>query len=354
MVARQRGDARRAVVPHRRAGEPARRDVVPDRPARTTTTRAPRRGRRWSRNVARARASGRTTTCCRCSPTTTTKCATSCPPNFGDDLLDKPDAQRQWRWDQQHGLWGYIDPADKKAWLRHLDYYVKLHQMADESLGTVLRRARGQRRVRRHGRHLHLRPRRHVRLARPAVEGPVRLRRDHARAVLRPGARRDAGRIADRRARHARRPRVDDRVRSAASIPTTQPSLKGVDLSPVLADPTTSVRDHVLFAHDTAHTNRINNTRYAIRGFFDGQTKYARYYGVGGGKPGTDSGARTPATSSTTSTPTSTTRSTSGTTSTRTRTSWSTSRTTAAAAPSSARTTTASSSTSAPNSSSAD
>jgi hypothetical protein len=41
----------------------------------------------------------------------------------------------------------------------------------------------------------------------------------------------------------------------------------------------------VLFAHDTAHTANINNTRYAIRGFFDGKTKYARYYGVGGGKP---------------------------------------------------------------------
>ena len=55
----------------------------------------------------------------------------------------------------------------------------------------------------------------------------------------------------------------------------------------MLGDPAASVRDHVLFAHDTAHTNRINNTRYAIRGFFDGRTKYARYYGVGGGKPGT-------------------------------------------------------------------
>ena len=46
-------------------------------------------------------------------------------------------------------------------------------------------------------------------------------------------------------------------------------------------------RDHVLFAHDTAHTDEINHTRYAIRGYFDGRTKYARYYGVGGGKPGT-------------------------------------------------------------------
>ena len=61
----------------------------------------------------------------------------------------------------------------------------------------------------------------------------------------------------------------------------------GVDLSPVLAESSSSARDHVLFAHDTAHTNRINNTRYAIRGFFDGRTKYARYYGVGGGKPST-------------------------------------------------------------------
>src|SRR6478672_13716056 len=60
------------------------------------------------------------------------------PANFGDDLLDKPSTQRQWRWDQQHGLWGYIDPADTKSWLRHLDYYVKLQQMADVSLGTVM------------------------------------------------------------------------------------------------------------------------------------------------------------------------------------------------------------------------
>ena len=60
------------------------------------------------------------------------------PANFDDDLHTKPEAHRQWRWDQQHGLWGYIDPGDKAAWLRHLDYYVHLHQLADRSLGTVL------------------------------------------------------------------------------------------------------------------------------------------------------------------------------------------------------------------------
>ena len=247
--------------------------------------RAPRR-RRARRARCSSSRSGRKTTFCRCSPTTTTKCATSCPPNFGDDLLDKPDAQRQWRWDQQHGLWGYIDPSDKKSWLRHLDYYVKLQQMADVSLGTVMSRARGERRVRRHDRDPHLRPRRHVRLARAALEGPVRVRGDHARAVRVkvPGVTQAGSQTA------ALGTHVDlaSTIVSLGGVdPATQPSLQGVDLSPVLADPSASVRDHVLFAHDTAHTNRINNTRYAIRGFFDGRTKYARYYGVGGGKPGT-------------------------------------------------------------------
>jgi|TARA_B110000263_G_scaffold76943_1_gene67202 hypothetical protein len=27
----------------------------------------------------------------------------------------------------------------------------------------------------------------------------------------------------------------------------------------------------------------LHGVRYAIRGFFDGTTKYARYYGIGGG-----------------------------------------------------------------------
>ena len=60
------------------------------------------------------------------------------PANFDDDLHTKPEAHRQWRWDQQHGLWGYIDPEDTASWLRHLDYYVHLQRLADQSLGTVL------------------------------------------------------------------------------------------------------------------------------------------------------------------------------------------------------------------------
>src|SRR5262249_1751246 len=67
--------------------------------------------------------------------------------------------------------------------------------------------------------------------------------------------------------------------------PPAPPPPKGGGLSPVFTNVSASPRDHVLFAHDTAHTPNINNTRYAVRGFFDGTTKYARYYGVGGGKP---------------------------------------------------------------------
>jgi len=52
----------------------------------------------------------------------------------------------------------------------------------------------------------------------------------------------------------------------------------------VLADPTVSVRDHVSSPRTSAQTQNLNNVRYALRGFFDGTTKYARYYGVGGGE----------------------------------------------------------------------
>jgi hypothetical protein len=36
--------------------------------------------------------------------------------------------------------------------------------------------------------------------------------------------------------------------------------------------------------------------RYALRGFFDGRTKYARYYGVGGGKPSSGLWGKSPGT----------------------------------------------------------
>ena len=340
VAARQRDHARPAVVPHRRARQPARRDVVPDRPARLRGRRIPTMcaaldsvleyakwkeddvlpifDRRLRRGVRR-------------------------PPA---ELRRRP--ARQARRAAAVALGSAARAVGLHRPERHEVVAAPprlLREAAPDGRREPrhgARRARGDGRVRRHGDHLHVGPRRHVRFARPAVEGAVRLRRDHERArctckapgLTAPGSRTDAlGTHVDLAATIASLAGVD---------PTTQPSLRGVDLSPVLADPATSVRDHVLFAHDTAHTTQINQTRYAIRGFFDGTTKYARYYGVGGGMPGEPGcGARTGRRSCTTSTPRSRTRNTSGTTSTTTRTRSSTSPTTAAAAPSSATTTSA-------------
>ncbi|HEY5173360.1 MAG TPA: sulfatase-like hydrolase/transferase [Acidimicrobiia bacterium] len=208
------------------------------------------------------------------------------PANFADDLIDKPAAQRQWRWDQQHGLWGYIDPGDTKSWLRHLDYYVQLQRMADESLGTVLGAleesgAYDDTIVIFTSDHGDMCGSHGLRSKGPFVYEEIM----HVPCYVRVPGVTPAGAQSDALATHV------DLASTICALggvdPATQLSLRGVDLAPVFSDPSATVRDHVLFAHDTAHTDEINHTRYAIRGYFDGRTKYARYYGVGGGKPGT-------------------------------------------------------------------
>jgi arylsulfatase A-like enzyme len=203
------------------------------------------------------------------------------PVNFDDDLHTKPEAHRQWRWDQQHGMWGYIDPADKASWLRHLDYYVKLHQLADESLGTVLQAlddsgAADDTIVLFTSDHGDMAGSHGLRSKGPFVYDEIMRVPLYVRA---PGVT-AAGSKTDALATH-----VDLASTVCALAGGESPTMKGVDLSPVFVDPSTSVRDHVLFAMDSAHTTNIQKTRYAVRGFFDGRYKYARYYGVGGGYP---------------------------------------------------------------------
>jgi len=212
------------------------------------------------------------------------------PANFSDDLHAKPEAHRQWRWDQQHGLWGYIDPSDTKSWLRHLDYYVELHRLADRSLGTVLEA---------------------LEESGAWDETVVIFTSDHGDMCGSHGLRSKGPFVYDEIMRvplYIRAPGVTQPATSTPSLAThvdlasticsladvdpapaadEGPTLQGVDLAPVLSDPAVSVRDHVLFAQDSAQTGNLNNVRYALRGFFDGTTKYARYYGVGGGKPST-------------------------------------------------------------------
>ncbi len=209
------------------------------------------------------------------------------PDNFDDALHTKPEAHRQWRWDQQHGLWGYIDPDDTKAWLRHLDYYVHLHQLADRSLGTVLSALEASGAwddtiVIFTSDHGDMCGSHGLRSKGPFVYDEIMRVPLYVKApgITVPGSVTSAlGSHVDLAATICSLAGVD---RSAASS-----TVQGTDLSPVLSDPDASVRDHILFAQDSAQTTNLNAVRYALRGFFDGRHKYARYYGVGGGKPGT-------------------------------------------------------------------
>lgn len=209
------------------------------------------------------------------------------PPNFDDDLHTKPGAQRQWRWDQQHGAWGTIDPEDKDSWLRHLDYYVKLHRLADESLATVLDAldesgCAGDTVVIFTSDHGDMCGSHGLRSKGPFVYNEIMRVPLYVRAP---------GRVQAGGSTEALASAVDlaSTIAALAGLsPADFDSLKGLDLTPVLSASDTTVREFVLFAQDSAHTLNIRNTRYALRGVFDGRYKYARYYGVGGGKPNDD------------------------------------------------------------------
>jgi arylsulfatase len=202
------------------------------------------------------------------------------PANFDDDLYSKPAVQRQWLYEQQHNLYGYLDPADTHSWLRHLDYYLHLHQAADRSLGTVLNALDG---------------------SGVAADTAVVFTSDHGDMCGSHGLRSKgpflydeimrvplyirvpgvttAGTCSDALATHV------DLARTIAALGgvASAPSLPGADLTPELAAPGSgSGREAVLFAQDSAWYERCIHTRYAMRGMSDGRHKYARYYGVGG------------------------------------------------------------------------
>ena len=204
------------------------------------------------------------------------------PENFSDDLHTKPEVQRAWRHVRNHEHFvGRIDADDHDRWLRGLDYYAWLHSELDRSLARLLDAldaldlyddtviaytsdhgdACGS-----HG----------LRAKLPCVYDEVM---GVPLIVKAPGV--PAGARTQALATHV------DLAATIASFggvaPDDTPTLSGRDLAAVLADPAASVRDFVLFSQDSAQSDLIRNTRYALRGFFDGDTKYARYYGIGGG-----------------------------------------------------------------------
>lgn len=216
---------------------------------------------------------------------------TELPASFGDDLSTKPAAHRAWRHSQQHGVWGRVEPRDVRAWLRQLDYYVALHRLADDSLGTVLSAledsgAAADTVVVFTSDHGDMCGSHGLRSKGPFVYDEIMRVPCYVRApgLTRPGTASDA------LASHVDlAPTI---CRLAGIDPATVSGLAGVDLAPLFAQPDLRVRDHVLFAMDSAHTRHVQATRYAVRGFFDGETKYARYYGVGGGRPNDDLSGR--------------------------------------------------------------
>jgi arylsulfatase A-like enzyme len=205
------------------------------------------------------------------------------PANFHDDLHSKPEIQRAWRQVRNHEHFvGTMDLADERAWLRQLDYYAYLHEELDKNLGELLDTldelgvyddtviaytsdhgdACGS-----HG----------LRAKLPCVYEEVM---GVPLVVKAPGIT-TPGTATDALATHV------DLAATLCALGGVDldetPSLSGVDLTPALAHPSASPRDYVFFSQDSAQSSLIRSCRYAVRGFFDGTTKYARYYGIGGG-----------------------------------------------------------------------
>ena len=239
----------------------------PKRSCRLPSGRIPTRTRPTSGTTPRS-----STRCRRISPTTS-------PPS------PPPTAPGGTRSSTASG--GYIDPADTGSWLRQLDYYAELHRLADESLGVVLSALEG---------------------SGAADDTAVIFTSDHGDMCGSHGLRSKGPFVYSEIMQvpcYVKVPGVTVPGSTSAALashvdlapticalagldPSAVDGLAGVDLSPIWSDPSASVRDHVLFAMDSAHTTEVRGTRYAFRGYFDGRVKYARYYGVGGGKPNDD------------------------------------------------------------------
>ena len=204
------------------------------------------------------------------------------PDNFDDDLHTKPEVHRRWMMEMeamaQPGEMRRDDPA---IWRRQLDYYVKLHELNDIDLGRVLSAL--DRTGRRddtvviftsdHGDQCGAHGLR--------SKGPWNYQETMriplyitAPGITTPGS-------------------VSDSLTSSIDLTATiadlagaadvSDALPGHSLRPILGRPTTTVRDHVLFAQRWPWYPGVEQTRYASSGIFDGRHKYCRYYGIGGG-----------------------------------------------------------------------
>jgi len=208
---------------------------------------------------------------------------TELPPNFETDLFTKPEVHRRWMTQMQRlGSPGVMERDDTDIWLRHLDYYAKLHQLNDQAVAQVLAALDetsqytdtviiftsdhgdqcGSHRLRSKGPWNY----------QETMRIPLYIK---APGVTTPGSTTDALSC------HV------DLARTIAEFGGVDagatPTLRGQSLTPVFDDQEATVRDYVLFNQEWPWYPGVQHTRYASSGIFDGRHKYCRYYGVGGG-----------------------------------------------------------------------
>ena len=203
------------------------------------------------------------------------------PANFDDDLHSKPDVQR--RWMQQmlhHSSPGTMRRDDKRLWLKQLDYYVKLHELNDRCIATVLAALDD---------------------IGGAQDTVIAFTSDHGDQCGSHGLRSKGPWNYQETMRIPLYLRVPGGTRpgtktaalaSHVDLARTLAELAGVDiresagesgrtLAPLFANPSARVRDYVLFAQEWAWYPGVEHTRFASTGIFDGRHKYCRYYGIG-------------------------------------------------------------------------
>ena len=208
---------------------------------------------------------------------------TELPANFDVDLHTKPEVHRRWMTQMQaSGRPGVMDRDDTDIWLRHLDYYAKLHQLNDECIGNILGAMDdtnqwdntiviftsdhgdqcGSHRLRSKGPWNY----------QETMRIPLYL---VAPGVTEPGTKTNA------LACHLDLART---IAEFGGVDVSQrPEIAGESLLPLFSDQAATVRDYVLFAQEWPWYPGVEHTRYASSGIFDGRYKYCRYYGVGGG-----------------------------------------------------------------------
>ncbi len=208
---------------------------------------------------------------------------TELPENFDDDLHTKPEVHRRWMTQMQKmGSPGVMDPDDTDIWLRHLDYYAKLHQLNDEAVQIILDAMDdtdqwrdtiviftsdhgdqcGSHKLRSKGPWNY----------QETMRIPLYI---NAPGITEPGSKTNT------MACH------NDLARTIAEFAgvdvSQQPQLSGESLQPIFDDQNAKIRDYVLFAQEWPWYAGVEHVRYASSGMFDGRYKYARYYGIGGG-----------------------------------------------------------------------